>query len=160
MITRRQLIIGAGAVPAITLLDRRTHATDALKESSVVYITPLKSNGQESRCKAEVWFAYDGQDICIVTAADAWRAEAVRQGLTTTRMWVGEYGVWTGSNDGFRQAPELMAAASLETNADEHTRVLDIMGDKYTLEWFVWGPRFKNGLADGSRVMIRYTVEG
>jgi hypothetical protein len=41
-------------------------------------------------------------------------------------------------------------------DADSQTSVLDAMGDKYPLEWVIWGPRFRNGLADGSRVMLRY----
>ena len=44
------------------------------------------------------------------------------------------------------------------TDQDIQSSVLEIMGTKYSGEWRTWGPRFRNGLADGSRVMIRYEV--
>ena len=53
-----------------------------------------------------------------------------------------------------------MATATLETDADIHGRVLEVMGAKYAeTGWRRYGEPFKNGLADGSRVMIRYTPD-
>lgn len=163
MIARRTLIAGAALAPALTLLGRASLAAPAaaaLKTSKLVYLTPLASNGEESRCKAEIWFAYAQGDIFVVTPADAWRAQAVRRGLTRTRLWVGEFGVWTAADSAFRQAPELLAAAALETDAEVQAHILDALGDKYAADgWRAWGPRFRNGLADGSRVMIRYRID-
>ena len=34
--------------------------------------------------------------------------------------------------------------------------VLQRLGKKYADEWATWGPRFRNGLASGQRVMLRY----
>lgn len=139
----------AGAEPSAAL--RR-----ALAESSLIYLTPLHSGGRESTCQAEVWFAADGADAYVVTASDAWRARAVRNGLTRARVWVGDVGVWSRSDGAYRKLPSTEAQAALITDAAEHDRVLGLLGDKYSLEWVIWGPRFRNGLADGSRVMLRY----
>ena len=35
-------------------------------------------------------------------------------------------------------------------------RALEAFGAKYADEWGSWGPRFRDGLADGSRVLLRY----
>lgn len=162
-LSRRSFVVGASLAPAALLGGRLlwADAADGLANSPLVYLTPLKSDGEESRCKAEIWFAYDGSDIFVVTEPDRWRARAVDQGLTRARIWVGDFGVWTRSNGAFRQAPELMATASIETGADVHAQILAIMGEKYAdTGWARFGEPFRTGLADGSRVMIRYAFDG
>ena len=161
MITRRTLVVGTALAPAFLVAGRVfADTTTALGSSKLVYLTPLKSDGEESRCKAEIWFAYHGGDIYVVTPPDAWRAEAVGRGLTRARLWVGEFGIWTRANDAFREAPELMATSSLETNKDVQAEVLENMGAKYADDgWSRWGEEFRKGLADGGRVMIRYVVD-
>lgn len=161
MLNRRSVLVGAVCLPAFRVLAH--DATDIaierrLQRSRLIYLTPIKSNGEESACKGEVWFQYHQGEIFVVTQAEAWRAEAIRQGLTSARIWVGEYGVWTNADDAFREAPELMLNGSLETDSTIHAAVLEEMGTKFSDEWGVWGPRFRNGLADGSRVMLRYQI--
>jgi hypothetical protein len=162
MNTRRHVLQLTGAVLACAALPLRAAAPlpaarKALEDSDLVYITPLKRDGGESRCHAEVWFVFDGHDVFVVTAAKAWRRRAIAEGLNRARLWVGDYGNWQRSNGKFRQAPELLAVAATVDDKAEQARVLDLYGDKYRLEWIVWGRRFKNGLADGSRVMLRYS---
>lgn len=162
MATRRLVLELTGAVLASAALPLRAAApipaaNKALEHSDLVYITPLKRDGSESRCHAEVWFVFDGHDVFVVTAAKAWRSRAIANGLNHARLWVGEYGNWQRANGKFRQAPELLAVAATVDDKAEQGRVLDLYGDKYRLEWMVWGPRFKDGLADGSRVMLRYS---
>ena len=169
MITRRTLFAGtaAGAAAGTALAPfaiwtKRAwaNAASALETSKLVYLTPIKSNGEESRCKAEIWFGYHGGDVYVVTPPDAWRAEAVERGLTRARLWVGEFGVWTRADGAFRTAPELMATASLQTDAAVQAEVLTTMGAKYADDgWSRWGDAFRKGLADGGRVMIRYVID-
>ena len=164
MMNRRIFTAGMACIaiaPAVlwtrpTLASRR----QALATSKLVYLTPIKSNGEESRCQAEIWFAYHDGDVFVVTPPDAWRAEAVTRGLTSTRLWVGEFGVWTQSDGAYREAPMAMAQASLEDDASVQAQVLEALGAKYADDgWTRWGPRFKEGLADGGRVMIRYRLD-
>ena len=123
--------------------------------SALIYITPIKRNAQESTCQGEVWFMREGDDLYVVTQADAWRARAIASGQDVARIWVGDVGVWT-RNPEYRELPSLLAKGSLVTDPAVHASMLDKFGGKYTDEWPAWGPRWQTGLADGSRVMIRY----
>lgn len=164
MISRRTLLTSSGAALAVCAAPFRLAAASiadatakALGTSNVVYITPLKQDGAESTCHAEVWFVYDSGAIYVVTSSDAWRARAVGLGLTQARMWVGEFGSWKSAKEAYRKAPQLNATGSLIEEAPAQAQVLTVFGKKYRSEWSDWGPKFKNGLADGSRVMLRYT---
>lgn len=178
MTTRRDWVLGMTIVPAIPLLARSAFASegantsaadtsadsstsdDPLETSPLVYITPIKSDGGESRCKAEIWFSHHDGDVFVVTPPDAWRAEAVGKGLNRARMWVGDFGLWQRADGAFREAPELMATASIESDPEVHAVVLSAMGEKYAASgWSRWGQAFKDGLVDGSRVMIRYVID-
>ena len=74
MITRRTLVAGTALAPiALWARTALANAQSALETSKLVYLTPIKSDGEESRCKAEIWFGYHGGDIYVVTPPDAWR---------------------------------------------------------------------------------------
>lgn len=127
-----------------------------LQASDLVYLSPLKSNGKESACQAEIWFAYDGASIYVCTGSESWRAVAPTLGLAMTRMWVGDLGQWQDTDGEYKNLPSMLAKASIESSQEEQTRVLELFGDKYRLSWLVWGRRFRKGLADGSRKMLKY----
>lgn len=166
MITRRRMILStatglagaalapAGFAAATTVAPQLPMEAD---DSDLIYVSPVRSDGALSRCQAEVWFVREGDDLYVVTAADAWRARAVGLGLTRTKVWLGDAGVWA-DNPGYQQLPQRDMNASLITDTGVHGRILDVFGSKYRLEWIIWGPRFRNGLADGSRVLLRYQL--
>ncbi len=160
MLTRRQTVLGASLVPFLTVLGETSDSTkEALTNSRLIYLTPIKSDGNESECKGEIWFSYDGDShVYVVTQYDAWRANAIRQGLTSARIWVGEFGIWTRAGDSYRSAPELMLEGAIEDDTSAQDTALETMGKKYSDEWGVWGPRFREGLRDDSRVMLRYEI--
>ncbi|HEY6597988.1 MAG TPA: hypothetical protein VIZ30_01690 [Pseudomonadales bacterium] len=163
MITRRVLLKWSGAAFFAGVGSRlaASSATDgakaALEESDLVYLTPLKRDASESTCHAEIWFVFDGADVYVVTSSTAWRAQAVSRGLTQARLWVGEFGNWKDAKDAYRRAPEFMASAAIVNDAQVHATVLERFGKKYSVEWLYYGPKFRDGLQDGSRVMLRYT---
>ena len=141
-------ILIAAAIPSIA---------QATQQSPLIYLSPIKSDGTLSRCQAEVWYVQDGVDMYVVTGTGAWRSVAVKQGLTSAQVWVGDVGMWQQSNGSYKGLPSMMTQVSFETNGVNHTRLLEKFGAKYSAEWGTWGPRFKNGLADGSRVMLKYS---
>ena len=163
---RRFLALGALGAAAVALpLPRGARALTyelpqtaraALGSSPLVYVSPLKKDGSESTCHGEVWFVQDGPDVVVVTAQDRWKARSVRGGLERARLWVGDFGVWTRADGKYKSAPTFVAKTSVENDAAARERALGAFGKKYPAEWDKWGPRFREGLADGSRVMLRY----
>ncbi len=161
-LTRRDILRSATTIGAMGLIPASLHATantelaTALTESNLVYLSPLKTNGALSSCQAEVWYVMMGADMYVVTATDSWRATAPTKGLTKTKVWVGDRGVWKRAD--YQSLPATMANADLVADVTLQQKVLEVFGDKYSAEWGTWGPRFSNGLADGSRAMLRYQL--
>ena len=154
---RRTFLQHSGVVAATVLTAPWLSAVaQAASESAVIYLSPLKTNGALSQCQAEVWYVQDEANMFVVTASNAWRARAVRQGLSKTQVWVGDVGQWQNSDGRYKSLPAMSAQASIEDDPVEHARLLQKFGAKYSGEWSSWGPRFKKGLADGSRVLLRY----
>lgn len=142
--------VAANVSPAVAFLDK----------SQLIYLSPLKSDGSESACHGEVWFVHHADEVYVVTRSDAWRAEAIRRGLRRAAIWIGEFGVWKRAKNRYRSAPYLVIEGRLEEDPAAHTAVLERYAEKYADEWGSWGPRFRKGLAEGSRVMLRYAVTG
>ena len=169
-VSRRSLLRGAVlaagtlALPVLpgvaSAYEHSQAARDAIANSPLVYVSPLRGDGSESRCHGEVWFVADGLDLLVVTGAERWKAEAIRKKLDRARLWVGDFGVWKRAGDSFKQAPSFVTRASIDSSPTVHTRALASFGSKYPDGWDEWEPRFRNGLKDGSRVLIRYAPTG
>jgi hypothetical protein len=153
---RREFIRNSGVLLAAVAAPFSSSIVLAAEESALIYLSPIKTNGALSSCQAEVWFVQDAADMVIVTAPTTWRAQAVAKGLKKTQVWVGDVGAWQSSDGRYKDLPSLMANAAHITDSAEHARVLEKFGAKYVSEWGTWGPRFAAGLADESRVMLRY----
>ncbi|MBD3649012.1 MAG: hypothetical protein HUJ31_16525 [Pseudomonadales bacterium] len=157
---RRKVLKAAGLGMMAGLAPRVVLASDTLPEgvhsSDLIYLTPIKSNGEESSCQSEIWFVTDGTDLFVCTGTESWRAQAPRKGLTRTRIWVGDLGNWRGTDGKYKRLPQLEATAGIVDDKAQQDEILDLFGDKYPVSWVVYGPRFRSGLEDGSRTMIRY----
>ncbi|MCH7709630.1 MAG: hypothetical protein IH884_14170 [Myxococcales bacterium] len=132
----------------------------ALANSKLVYISPLKSNGNESACHAEVWFGWLDGSVVINTSPDRWKARAVKQGLERARIWVGDFGPWKqmlGKNEKFRQGPQFDAKVEIVKDDALIDRLLKQYDEKYPEKIVSWRDKMRNGYFDGSRVLIRYT---
>ena len=95
-----------------------------------------------------------------MTQADAWRVEAIKKGLVRAKVWVGEFGQWRRAKGKYKSAPYLELEGELENNPLVHEELLPYFGAKYAAEWDRWGPRFRKGLANGSRSLLRYKIAG
>ena len=143
------------AESAIQALPEATRA--ALQKSPLVYISPLLAGGAESSCHGEVWFCVDEGSVVIVTAADRWKAKAIREGRDRARLWVGDFGAVGRSGGRYRKAPSFDAEAEIVSDRALFDRLMKAFGGRYPDDWAKWKPRFEKGFADGSRVMIRYS---
>ena len=170
-LSRRSFLGAITATTAALLLPRGRLSADeafalpdatrtALAESPLIYLSPLRSDGAESVCHGEVWFVQDGAELLVVTAADRWKALAVGRGLDRARIWVGDFGRWKKSDGRFKTGPTFLAKARFDAAASVIEAALQAFGAKYPEEWEKWEPRFRTGLADGSRVLLRYRPSG
>jgi hypothetical protein len=132
---------------------------DALRTSPLVYVSPLQTDGSESRCHGEVWYCTDQGSVMIVTSADGWKAKAVGKGLHRARLWVGDFGAVRSAGDRYRKAPNFQARAEIVSDRAVFDRAMAGLGLRYPDEWEKWKPRFEKGYADGTRVLIRYSPE-
>ena len=131
----------------------------ALEGSPYVYVSPLKSDGSESTCHAEVWYAWLDGAAVIITGADRWKSRALQKGLDRAQIWVGDYGRWkkvVGRNEDFRKGPSFESRASLTKDDTLLERMIAVYEKKYPAEIGKWRDRFREGHADGTRVLIRY----
>jgi len=131
----------------------------ALESSPLVYVSPLRSDGSESRCHGEVWYAWIDDCVVVNTASDRWKARSVRRGLDRARIWVGDFGRakgLLGANEEFRQGPVFDAHAEFVDDDSTLDRLLEQYESKYPAEIAKWRGPMRTGVADGSRVLIRY----
>jgi len=170
--TRRGLLKGGAAAAAGLFVLGRPRSGDAeeaaasglseaamkaLQTSPLVYISPLLADGSESQCHAEVWYFSDAGSVVIVTAADGWKARAIRRGRHRARVWVGDFGRASLSFGRYRKAPNFVARAEILSDRALFDRLMGAFGKRYPEGWAKWAPRFEKGFGDGSRVMIRYS---
>jgi hypothetical protein len=167
-LTRRELIQLAAGAAAWLAWPRPARAALApelvalLEKSGFVYVSPLKSDGAESRCHGEVWFGWLDGKVVLITAKTSWKARALARGLAQARIWVGDHGRVgrvLGSNDAFREAPSLEAAAAESRDGALLDRLMASYRRKYPNEIATWEPRMRAGFASGERVLITYTPQ-
>ncbi|MEM9173970.1 MAG: hypothetical protein AAGC67_01960 [Myxococcota bacterium] len=132
-----------------------------LEESPFVYVSPLRRDGAESTCHAELWYAWLDDAVVVIVSSDRWKATALARGLDRARIWVGDHGLWKtwygGRNEDFRRAPNFVGKGEAVKEGALLERLLARYEVKYPDEIADWRDRMRNGFADGSRTLIRYT---
>ncbi len=131
-----------------------------LETSPYVYLSPLHPDGAESRCHGAVWFMVHESDVIVATGKDRWKTRALEKGWDRARVWVGDYGSVKAAGDKFRAAPSFEARASREPDPAVFEVLMSTFAKKYPDDWGKWEPRFREGFASGSRVLIRYRPIG
>jgi len=135
--------------------------TDLLERSPFVYISPLHADGSESTCHAELWYAWLDERVVVTVASDRWKAGALGRGLDRARIWVGDHGRWKtwygGHDETFKTAPHFDARAEKAEDPKLLERLLARYETKYPDEIASWRDTMRNGHADGSRILLRYT---
>jgi hypothetical protein len=171
-LTRRAFISGSAlALGALALLPRALRAADArfalgapaldaLAKGHLVYVSPLRADGRESRCHGEVWYFWDRDAVVIATATTGWKVRALKGGKDKARIWVGDYGPYSGAAEKLRAAPTFLASAAVDAERATFDRLLASYGARYPDEWGKWKPRFESSYKDGSRTVVRYTPIG
>lgn len=158
-----RIALAVGALPWIGRPARAAglsgEATALLETSPYVYVSPLRGDGQESRCHGEVWFAWLDGNVVLITAREGWKARSATTGSRKARLWVGDHGRWkglTGKNEAFRAAPSFDAQARIVKDDALLDRLIAVYEKKYPGEIGRWRDRFRSGFASGERVLVVY----
>ena len=141
--------------------ESRLSSSDRLsfERSRYVYISPLRSNGGESRCHGEVWFAWIDDNIIVTSRTETWKVRSVRRGLDQARIWVGDYGRWKkGKNESFRGGSRFDTRSALIEDPILLSQTLALFANKYPKEFPKWKDRMETGHRDGTRVLLRYEL--
>jgi hypothetical protein len=168
LIGRREFLVAGASVALWPLIARAkqgpaatTLPADLLEKSRFVYISPLRSDGSESTCHGEVWYAWLDGAVVINTAPATWKGRALAAGLYRARVWVGDHGRWKklmGHSEEFRAAPRFDARVdSVKDDEALLERLLEVYARKYPDEIDKWREKMRSGYLDGSRLLLRYT---
>jgi hypothetical protein len=79
-------------------------------------------------------------------APTTWRVKRIRWGRPQAKIWIGK-------PDG----PSFTATGAVVSEPDVHPVLFETFARKYASGWKSYEKSFREGLADGSRVLIRYT---
>lgn len=165
MLTRRRFVQAAAATALVPLWPRLARALpeaarEALGTSPLVYVCPLRRDGSESTCHAEIWFGWIDGKVVVITGRERWRARSVRQGLDRARIWVGDHGRWKGvfgTDDSFRTAPSFEAAAELSRDRALFGRLMAVYATKYPRQFPDWEANMRRDFTAGKRILVVYT---
>jgi hypothetical protein len=149
------LLGGAGVAQAADGNDTAS-ALRAAADTDLIYIANERPDGALGRCQAEVWFAPSGGELVVVTDASSWRVKMAQRQGATARIWIGDVGRWQRADGAWRDLPSIRAGVRLDDDPAFAAAALDQFGRKYPASWLLWGPRFRKGLADGSRKLLRF----
>ncbi len=140
------LVLVALALPGAPAhaADLGPEITRALESSTYVYIATQRKDGGFG-APAEIWFMYDQGSVWVASPATTWRVKRIRAGRSAARIAV-------GTKDG----PRFDATGELVRDPAAYERLYATFAKKYPDGWPKFEARFRDGLQDGSRVLIRY----
>jgi len=119
--------------------------TKLLGTSEFVYISSTRKDGTLSR-PAEIWFMYHDGAVWVGTRPDSWRVKRIKWGRPQAKIWVGK-----------QDGPAFTARGELVKDAAAEKVLLETFAKKYPQGWSKWEKSFRDGFADGSRVLVKYT---
>src|SRR5882724_5094160 len=118
---------------------------DGLASSTFVYISSTRKDGTLSR-PAEIWFLWHKGSVYVASAPTTWRVRRIRWGRPQAKIWIGK-------PDG----PSFTATGAVVDEPEVRAVLFDTFARKYASGWKRCEESFRTGLADGSRVLVRYT---
>jgi hypothetical protein len=139
------LIAVALLVPALARADvLAPEITRALDTSPYVYIASERKDGSFGS-PAEIWFMYDQGAVWMASPATTWRVKRIKAGRPAARIAVGS-----------RTGPTFTARGSFVRDPAVYERLSATFAKKYPDRWPGYEARFRDGLKDGTRVLMRY----
>lgn len=118
-----------------------------LDNSKYVYIQSTRKDGKLGKA-AEIWFfPYKGA-VWVCSPVTTHRVKRIQAGQTKAKIAIGK-------PDG----PSFSAKGSIVKDAEVNKVLFESFAKKYAGDWSSYEKSFREGLADGSRTLIRYDPE-
>ncbi len=133
-------LIAAGAQAALS-----PDLEKALASSTYVYISSTRKDGSLSK-PAEIWFMYHDGAVYVASPPTTWRVRRIKGGRPQAKIAVGTP---TG--------PSFTATGTIVTDPTLYPVLFETFAKKYPDGWPNHEDKFRSGLKDGSRVLIKYT---
>ncbi len=137
-------LVSTGLRPAAADVPLAPETIRALEQSPYVYIATQRKDGTFSP-PAEIWFMWDQGAVWMASPATTWRAKRIRAGRGTARIFVGK-----------KDGPMLTATGTFVRDPAAYDRLYATFAKKYPDGWPRYEAKFREGLKDGSRVLMRY----
>ncbi len=112
----------------------------ALDSSKYVYVQSARKDGTLSK-PAEIWFMPYNGAVWVASPVTTYRVKRIQAGQTKAKIWIGKM-------DG----SAFNAKGSIVTDPE----VNKAYAKKYSSEWSSYEKKFRDDLANGSRVLIKY----
>ena len=138
------LAIGLLLAAPLAAAELAADTVRALESSPYVYIATQRKDGSFGT-PAEIWFMYDQGAVWMASPTTAWRVKRIRAGRPQARIAVGK-----------KDGPWFMATGSFVRDPAAYERLYATFAKKYPEGWPKYDARFRDGLKDGSRVLMRY----
>ncbi|MFI5395262.1 MAG: hypothetical protein ACHQ9S_06980 [Candidatus Binatia bacterium] len=151
MLTVRMHAAVAGVMLAVALVGTPAQADLSaavkadLANSQYVYIATTRKGGSFGK-PAEIWFLYHKGAVYVASPPTTWRVRRIKAGRSQAKIAVGK-------PDG----PSFMATGALVNEPDVYPILFDTYAKKYPDGWPKFEEKFRSGLKDGSRVLIKFT---
>src|SRR5215510_8971184 len=119
----------------------------ALDSSKYVYIQSTRQDGKLSK-PAEIWFMPYNGAVWVASPPGTYRVKRIQAGQTKAKIAIGK-----------ADGPSFNATGSLVQDPEVNKVMFEVYAKKYGSGWSSYEKKFRDGLADGSRVLIKYEPE-
>jgi hypothetical protein len=119
----------------------------ALESSKYVYIQSTRADGSLGKA-AEIWFMYHNGAVWVCSPPTTHRVKRIQAGKTGATIAIGK-------PDG----PSFKAKGSLVKDPEANKALFETFAKKYADGWSSYEKQFKEGLANGSRTLVKYDPE-
>lgn len=116
----------------------------ALESSKYVYVQSARKDGKLGK-PAEIWFMYYKDAVWVASPVTTYRVKRIQAGQTTAKIAIGK-----------ADGPAFNAKGALVKDPEANQAMFDAFAKKYAGSWSSYEKQFRDGLADGSRALIKY----
>jgi hypothetical protein len=119
----------------------------ALESSKYIYLQSARKNGELSKA-AEIWFMVHNGAVWVCSPPTTHRVKRIKAGKTKAKIFIGK-----------ADGPSFNAKGSVVKDPEVNKVLFETYAKKYGNDWNSYEKKFRDGLADGSRVLVRYEPE-